>query len=87
MPEYLVEEFTSKSEPCPLNEQIDKKVSLLYDLCILRRKGMNEDEREQAIRELFASYGSEIAMDNVVRSLIMGNYTLNDFLKRKGYLQ
>jgi hypothetical protein len=87
MPEYLVDEFIDgTSVEYTLEDQIDKKVSLLYDLCMLckRRKGV--DKREEAVRELLASYQNETQMDNAVHDIIVGNCTLEELLKRKGYM-
>lgn len=85
--EYLVDEFICDDCGYTLDEQVDKKVSLLYDLCVLHRNGKNKDAREQAVRGLLASCKSEKQIDNAVHDVVMGNYTLNELLKRKGYLQ
>lgn len=85
--EYLVEEFIGDNCECTLEEQIDKKVSFLYDMCMLCKHKGHADKREQAVRELLASYQSETQIDNVAHDLILGNYTLEDLLKRKGYIQ
>ena len=84
---YLVDEFIGKSESCTLEDQVDKKVSLLYDLCKLYRRGKKPDDREKALRELLTSCKSETQIDNTVHDILVGDYTLNDLLKRKGYLQ
>lgn len=87
MPEYLIDEFIGKvNAEYTLDEQIDKKVSLLYDMCMLVKDEKNPDEREEAVRKLLASYGNEIRIDNAVRDVIVGNHTLNELLKRKGYM-
>lgn len=87
MPEYLVDEFIGQSnEQYTLEDQVDKKVSLLYDLCILCRRGRYADSREKAVKQLLASYQSEVQMDNAVHNIIVGDDTLNDLLKRKGIL-
>ena len=87
MLKYLVDEFIGQNnEQYTLEEQVDKKVSLLYDLCILCRKGQYADKREQFVKQLLTSYKSEIQMDNAVHNIIVGDYTLNDLLKRKGIL-
>ena len=84
--QYSVDEFLNDI-PYTLSEQIDKKVSLLYDLCILNQHKNQPDELEDKVRELFASYQTERQIDNVVHDIIMENYTLNDILQRKGILQ
>lgn len=87
MPEYLVEEFIDgASVECTLEEQIDKKVSLLYDLCMLYKRRKGVDSREEAVRQLFSSYQNEMQIDNAVHDIIVGNCTLDDLLKRKGFL-
>jgi hypothetical protein len=84
--EYLVEEFLDDNCECTLEEQVDKKVSLLYDMCILMKTRKTKDEREQAVRQMLASYESETKLDNAVHDVIMRKYTINDLLKRKGYM-
>lgn len=84
--EYLTEEFLSENIECPLEEQIDKKVSLLYDLCKLHKSGKTPDAREHALRQYLATCQTEMQIDNAVRNVVLGNCTLNDILKRKGYL-
>ena len=87
MAEYLVEEFLGGNCECTLEDQIDKKVSLLYDMCMLVKNRYRHDAREQAVRDLLASYETETQINNAVRDVILGNITLNQLLKRKGYLQ
>lgn len=87
MPEYNVDEFIGiDTEPTPYEAEVDKKVSLLYDFCVLHKRKMQADEREAAVRKLLQSYGSPIMMDNAVRDILMGKAKLNDTLKRKGFL-
>lgn len=88
MPEYIVDEFIGiNAEPTTYENEVEKKVSLLYDFCILhKRKFKQPDEREAAVRKLLHSYGSEVLMDNAVRNILIGNCTLNEALKRKGFL-
>jgi hypothetical protein len=85
--EYLVDEFIDDGYECTLAEQVDKKVSLLYDLCALCRRGRYADKRENAIRELLASYPSRTLMDNAMHDIVVGKCTVDQMLKRKGYLQ
>ena len=88
MPEYNVDEFLGINvEPTTYEDEVEKKVSLLYDFCILhKRRYAQADEREEAVKALLRSYGSPIAMDNAVRDMLMGTQKLNDTLKRKGLL-
>lgn len=88
--EYIIDEFISVGEATPTTyeDEVEKKVSLLYDFAILhRRKYKKPDEREEAVRQLLRSYGSQTLMDNAVRDILVGNRKINDALKRKGLLQ
>lgn len=86
--EYIVDEFLGVETPTTYNDEVDKKVSLLYDFAILRkRKYGSPDEREEAVRKLLLSYGSPILMDNAVRDILVGNRKIDDVLQRKGILQ
>lgn len=93
MPEYNVDEFVGFANNTnePFADEIDKKVSFLYDCCMLckhrRNREVLPDEREEAVRKMFAQYNSSILMDNAVRGILVGDYTLNDLLKRKGFLK
>ena len=89
MLEYNIDEFIGEEEtPTTYENEVDKKISLLYDFCILhKRKYQRPDEREDAVREFLRSYGSPILLDNAVRNILVGNCELDETLKRKGYLQ
>lgn len=86
---YQVNEFLGledKAVPTTVSGETEKKINLLYDLLILRYNGDAKDDLEDATRNFFKSCSSVISMDNAVHGLIMGNYTLNELLKRKGFL-
>ena len=91
MAEYRADEFLGLEEafvPFTLANEVDKKVSLLYDLHILLQNSRGEiDTREAATRQMLLDCKSLISVDNAVHGVIVGKYTLNDILKRKGYLQ
>ena len=84
MPEYNVDEFIGlNAEPTTFEDEVDKKVSLLYDFCILhRRKYKKADEREDAVRKMLHSYGSTISMDNAVHDILVGRCKLEDKMKQ-----
>ena len=92
MAKYKVDEFLGIEEefvPIVLADEVDKKVDLLYDLCILRRtkaKG-GVDDREDAVRKMLLDCTSLISIDNTVHGVIVGKYTLDQLLKSRGYLQ
>ena len=71
-----------------MTDYINEVVSMLYDFAILTGDyAYNKDEREPIVREWLATYKTETAIYNAVRDLIIGNKTLNDALKQKGYLE
>ena len=85
MPEYLVDEFIGGVDESTFEEQVDKKISLLYDMCILSRS-ISDAKRVQATHQLLASCQTERQMDNAVHDIVVGKCTLEDVLKRKGIL-
>ena len=85
MKEYLVEEFLGKSEPTTLEKEVDKKIHMLYQFCILVRNKKARDKREKALRKILLGCKTEISMSNIVTDLTRGKYTLSDLLRRKGY--
>lgn len=88
MPEYNVDEFLGiNAEPTTYEDEVEKKISLLYDFCILhKRRYAKPDEREEAVKALLRSYGSPIAMDNAVHDILVGKSKLDETLKRKGLI-
>ena len=92
MAEYRIDEFLGLEEtfaPLTLADEVDKKINLLYDLCILRRRKSKGgvDDLEEATRKLLLSCTSLISIDNTVHGIIVGKYTLDQLLKSRGYLQ
>lgn len=61
---------------------VDTKLEILYDMHILP-KGKRKRE---VVRQWLLSYPTEISIDNAVHDIIVGNHTLTDALKRKGFL-
>lgn len=91
MLEYNADEFLGFNEDKneEFSEEVNKKVSFLYDSYMLTRRyhKTQPDEREEAVRKMLSDYNSSILMDNAIRGILVGDYTLNDLLKRKGYLK
>lgn len=87
MKHYSVEEFFSASSPTTLADEVEKKISLLYDFCILvHKKAKAHDPREELIRKMLLSKGTITAMSNTVRDVLTGKISLNDLLRRNGYV-
>ena len=87
--EYRVDEFLRDDDiPETYENEVEKKISLLYDFCILhkRRRCQQRDEREKAVRALLLSYGNANKLNKVVRDIITGEQSINAEL-RKGIKQ
>ena len=77
----------SNAEPCTLGDEVDKKISLLYDFCILKHKRFRKpDDREVAVRKLLSQYQSEYSMTRAIRPVVLGEYKLDDLLRKKGVI-
>lgn len=83
-----IEDYTNPvTEPAEV--VADKKISLLYDLCILtaRHKGgkrIGKDPRETALRGVLSHYCTETQINNALHDVVYGNKTLDQFLAQKG---
>lgn len=90
MHQYQTEDFLYEALPDPIDIAIDKKVNLLYDLCILRKtkkdRKMLADEREAALREVLSEYTNEKQLDNALHNVVLGNKSLDTFLAQKGVM-
>ena len=63
--------------------EVYEKIRCMRELGLLR-KG---DARKIPTRKMLLEMRSGILMDCTIRGVIVGDYTLNELLKRKGYLQ
>lgn len=61
---------------------VDTKLEILYDMCILPKS----KRKREVVRQWLLSYPTEISIDNAVHDIIVGNHTLTDALKRKGFM-
>lgn len=83
MKTYDVDEFTNaKNENCPIEEIVEKKISLLHDFCLIKGESQADD-----VRELLSSCGNEIQMDNILHDILVGKTTMESVLKYRGILQ
>lgn len=80
---YQSDEFLFDTMPDPMNVAIDKKVSLLYDLCILVANKKDRDVRESDLREVLSHYNSERALTIALHDVVLGNKTIDTFLAQK----
>lgn len=82
---YQGDEFIYETMPDPMNVAIDKKVSLLYDLCILCKSKKDRDAREAAVREVLSQYTSERALTTALHDVVLCNKSIDTFLAQKCY--
>jgi hypothetical protein len=94
MPEYNIDEFLDMGEnvaPTTYGDEVEKKVSLLYDFAMLGTmrgsKIIRSDKREAAVRKLLNSYKSTVIMDNAIHGVLVGDYTIDEMLQRKGIIK
>ena len=81
MKTYTIDEFTVAPCTDTLQDVIDKKVSLLYDFCILRHPKKNEaDPREQSVRAALNQYGSEYRINAKMRDVLIGDASIDTLL-------
>ena len=86
MHHYQTDEFIyDEVIPDPIDIAIDKKVSLLYDLCILCKTKNRRDVREAELREVLSRYTTEKQLDNALHNVVLGNKTIDTFLAQKCY--
>ena len=71
--------YTAHTEPKA--DLIDKKVSLLYDFCILTKKSYKADAREKAVRELLSHYNTEFEMNCVLHTVLVGECQINKLIR------
>lgn len=89
MKNYDADEFLFNFEDDTISNAVDKKVSLLYDFCILVEKGARNklpDRRENALRLLLGRCSDEYAMTHLLRDVLLGHCTLDELLDRKGVM-
>ena len=84
---YQVDEFLGMGGGLStMSVLVDKKVSLLYDFCLLRTKKGRPDEREDAVRKWLSTYCTETQLDRALHSILTGDASLNTTLTKKGLM-
>ena len=86
MRHYQADEFIYETISDPVSVAVDKKVSLLYDLCILCKTKTSPDSRETALREVLSHYNSERALTTALHDVVLGNKSIDTFLAQKGLM-
>lgn len=83
MRHYQADDFIGETTPDPMNVAVDKKVSLLYQLCILCKDKKDPDAREDAVRKVLSQCTSERALTIALHDVVAGNKSINTFLAQK----
>ena len=65
------------------DQEVHEKIRCLYQLYELKGR---PDSRENAVRKMLLACESSILMDNAIHGIFVGDYTLDDILKRKGFM-
>ena len=80
---YQCNDFLFDTQPDPISIAIDKKVSLLYDLCVLVMHKKDRDVREATLRDILSQYTSERELTIALHDIVLGNKPLDAFLAQK----
>jgi hypothetical protein len=83
---YQCNEFIFDSNPNPVDVAVDKKVSLLYELCVLVMNKEHHDPREDALRKVLSNYTSERSLTTALHDVVVGNKPLDTFLAQRGLM-
>ena len=83
--QYTTSEFNGEYyTPDTIEETAKKKISLLYDMCILKRgKGHTADPRAKTVKRILLAHKDIASIDNALRNVVRFNETLDDFITRK----
>lgn len=81
MRQYHAEDFLSNKVDS-VNIAIEKKISLLYDRCILRK----HDPRIPKIRAALTKCSSEYEVTTALHDVVLGNKSIDTFLRQKGLM-
>ena len=85
MKNYELDEFFDDDVQTTLAEEVEKKIRLLYDFCILTKKKQKRDVREKSLRALLLNCANKISIGNIIHDILVGKITLNELLRRNGY--
>ena len=85
-PKYHTAEDFLCTKVEPKEDIIEKKINMLYDMRILRKTPRSRDPREKAVRDVLASYQTEIGISNALHDIVRGDKSLRQFLVEKGAL-
>ena len=69
-------------------EIVEEFVELCYDFHYLRhKKDEYHDPREDAVRKMFLACGNRNRIESALHDVHIGNYTLNELLRQRGFAQ
>ena len=72
--------------PTTIEEIAEEFVELCYDFHYLRhKKDAQPDPREERTRQMFIACGNRTRMEIALHDVHIGNYNLNELLRRKGF--
>lgn len=82
MRHYSADDFLENAPLCSYKMEVEQKISLLYDLHILKRSKKINDCREEDVRKILLTCTSSTQLNNVLHGIFIGNYTLDDLLRK-----
>ena len=79
---YLDDLLYDTNETGTFEDEVDKKIKLLYHFCVLKRK----DQRIPMVCNiLMACCTNRDQLDDILADVVRGRYTITELLKRKGF--
>jgi hypothetical protein len=80
---YIMDDLIyDTNETGTFEDEVDKKIKLLYHFCVLKRK----DQRIPMVRNMLtACCTNRDQLDDFLADIIRGRCTINELLKRKGF--
>jgi hypothetical protein len=82
---YCADDIMSKTTDT-LDVLIEKKISLLYELCMLTMRKHKNDPREDAVRKILSRCTSGTQIDNALYGVVRYECTINDLIRAKGVI-
>jgi hypothetical protein len=83
--QYTSSEFNGENfTPDTIEDIAKKKISLLYDMRILKRgKNQTKDPRAATVKKILLAHKDSDSIDASMHKLVRFNETLDDFITRK----
>jgi hypothetical protein len=79
---YCADDIMTKTNDA-IDIIVEKKISLLYELCALTMRKHKNDPREDAVRKILSQCTSGTQIDNVLYGVVRYECTIDDVIRKK----